>query len=226
MPDEDSEALNQDLLDHARDCIEKDFTEWCDQLAALPPDFEPELRPGIIAHIELQPLRWINSGLDLLQRRKESSIDTYLSYPLFQMGAEIFLKGMWLCQFEECRLLGADSYIDESRRKHFGNKLKDTFGHDLLKITAELRQIPLYRDGPATMRFLAIVEAVIRTFYYPFYLGDKLDYKWAHCRYPKRFYSDVAKMGSANAWNRYPQQRLVAELFQRMKRDINDLWDF
>ena len=205
---------------------EKDFADWCDELAAVSADFEPRLKGGIKVHIELQPLRWINSGLDLIRRSKQSLLGNFLPYPVFQMGAELFLKGMWLCQFEECRLLGDEAYITELKRQHYLKELKTKFGHDLLKAVAELRLITCYRDDAATARFLKVVESVIRTFYFPLYEGDKRDQKWANCRYPKRFYNDIAQKGDANAWNKYPQQWLVAELFEQMRCDIFRLWDF
>ena len=223
MPHDSSQDDTHDLFsssdDDHRIRREKDFADWCNGLAALSMDFKPELNDNIKAHIELQPLRWMISGLELMQRNKVFIFDAYLPYTVFQMGTEIFLKGMWLSQFEECRLLTDDSYINET-------KLRDKFGHDLLKIVAELRQITRYQDDATTMRFLKIVESVIRTFYFPLYQGDKEDHKWANCRYPKRFYNDVTHKGDANAWNKYPQQWLVEELFARMRRDIVLLWDF
>ena len=218
MPEEDYEAFVTDLAAQQR---ETDFIEWCDQLVALRADFEPLLEDDIIVHVELHPIRWMNLGFDLLQSRKQSLFETSLPYPIFQMGAEIFLKGMWLCKFDECR---DDSYIDVTTRQRFLDELKSKFGHDPLRITDALRKIPQFRDDPSTMRFLKIVEGITRNFYYPLYQADKR--RWADCRYPKRFYNDVACTGYADALKRAPHQWLVAELFGRMKRDVERLWDF
>ncbi len=227
MPDNNSERdLTRSFDDDARIQRGKDFDAWCDQLADLPTDDEPNLVDGIIVDIELHPFRWIFHGLDLIQSRKESFCDSILPYPVFQMGAEIFLKGMWLCQFDACRLLEGDSYIDVTMRQYYNERLRRELGHDLLAIIAGLRQIPRYRDDRHTRRFLKIIEGVIRQFYFPFYEADKRSTQWANCRYPKHFYDDTARKGYADGFTKYPSQALIAQLFMQMKRHIDNLWTF
>lgn len=96
---------------------EKEFKAWLDGLVALPGDFELKLMGNLKADVELQPLRWIEFGVDLMESGKEIAhvelsdglqgppLSSYLPYPVFCIGTEIFLKGMWLCQFRECRML-------------------------------------------------------------------------------------------------------------------------
>jgi len=144
---------------------EKEFSAWCDELAALPEDFELTVKDGLQADLELQPARWMNLGLNLVQSSKVIAhvqlsdgiqgrpLVSLLPYPVFQMGTEIFLKGMWLCQFDEFRLLASDSYVEEITRDHYMNLLgrrklsgHDRLGHDLLKIINILRKVPRYLD--------------------------------------------------------------------------------
>lgn len=202
---------------------ERDFVDWCDELAALPADYEPKLVDDLVADIELHPLRWMFRGLDLIRSSKVSFLDSILLYPVFQMGAEIFLKGMWLCQFDECRLLEDDSYIDVTSRQYYNVRLKE-LGHDLLAIIEALRQIPCYRDDAYTIRFLRIVEGIIRMFYFPLYEADKRSNQWVNRRYPKHFYNDAAHWGYADVLQKYPHQSLVAKLFEQMKCHIDVLW--
>ncbi len=75
------------------------------------------------------------------------------------------------------------------------------------------------------MRFLKVIEAVIRKFYFPLYKADKRN-RWANWRYPKHFYHDATRKGSAEEFKSYPQQSLVTQLFKQMKRDIDLLWNF
>lgn len=220
----------------ARKEQEKTFNTWCDALAALPGDFELKLKNGLKADIELQPFRWLSLGMDLLQSskgtltvqhfdgRQGSFLDSFLPYPVFQMGAEIFLKGMWLCQFDDCRALAHPGYVDAAKRTYYIERLKKELGHDLLKIISANRQIPQYQAAPQVMRFLKIVEGIVRQFYFPLYEADKRGNHWAHARYPKRFYKDSASEGHADAFQSYPQQWLIVKLFTPMERQVNQLW--
>ncbi len=215
---------------------EKEFLDWCVELAALPEDYELKLKDGVKADIELQPFRWMSHGLDLLRSskgigavqlmngRQGPFLDSYLPYQVFQMGTEIFLKGMWLCQFDDCRHLAHEGYVGADKRRNYVERLKNDLGHDLLKIIATNREIPRYQADPTTMRFLKIVEGVVRCFYFPLYQADKRGNHWAHSRYPKRFYKDTDQEGCAAALQSYPRQWLIVKLFEPMETHVDHLW--
>lgn len=238
MTEEDScmQEVARLLEESAHKQVDKDYAEWCDYLASLPADFEFKLKDGFVADIELQPLRWISLGIDLLRSsrgtvavklmngRQGPFRDSFLTYPVFQMGAELFLKGMWLCQFEECRQLTHHSYIDASKRKRYTEQLKDELGHDLLKSIAANQQIPKYHADAMVLRFFEIVRGVVRRSYYPLYEADKRGNHWAHSRYPKRFYKDGTQEGRADAFQSYPHQWLVVRLFEEMEKHLDQLW--
>ncbi len=139
---------------------------------------------------------------------------------MFLSGAEIFLKGMWLCQFPACRRIRHNSYVNEAFRKRYFLRLK-SHGHDLLRLIGRLRRLRVYRNDPVTMRFLERLSAIIRMYYYPLYQADK---NWASARYPKRFYDDREKIGASDAVNSYPNQWLVIGLFRPMETHLDRLW--
>ena len=86
------------------------------------------------------------------------------------MGTEIFLKGMWLCQFDECRTLTNSSYIDQAtRRKYFEDLGPNGLGHNLIEILNELRKIREYAEDAAALQFLDLIERIIRRYYWPPY---------------------------------------------------------
>jgi hypothetical protein len=233
--------LKQEVLrlieERNRQDSEKEFTAWCDDLVALPEDFELKLKGDLNAGIELQPLRWMDSGIDLIESSKVTArvqlpggvegrpLQSYLPYPVFQMGTEIFLKGMWLCQHEDCRLLADDSYIEPAKRQEYHRQLgSQGLGHDLIGIIDAIRSISQYRHDPPTMRFLKIVEGVVRRFYFPLYAADRRELRWAHSRYPKRFYDDRAQKGFADSFQRYPQQLMIARIFRESAGRIDNVW--
>ncbi len=148
-PEKSADDLMQSFDDDAQMQREKDLADFCDQLASLPENYEPTLAEGITADIDLHPLRWMFLGLDLLSSAKTCFFGAILPYPVFQMGTEVFLKGLWLCQFDECRLLKDDYYISPPVRQRLAHGLKD-LGHDLLAVIAALRQTPCYRDDAYT----------------------------------------------------------------------------
>ena len=83
---------------------EREFDAWCEELVALPADFELRPRDGT-AGIELQPLRWMDSGLDLIQsakvvahvqlqnRLQGPALHSYLPYPVFRWEPRFSLRG-------------------------------------------------------------------------------------------------------------------------------------
>lgn len=232
------------IEDGNRKADEKEFSDWCNKLCDLPEDFELRVKGGLQADLELQPARWMNLGLNLLQSSKViahvqlsngvqgPSLSSFLSYPVFQMGAEIFLKGMWLCQFEELRHVMLDSYIESAVRDHYAARLGkeqlqgyERLGHDLLRIIEVLRDVSDYQNDAASLRFLRIVEGIIRSHYFPFCKADKGPSRWANARYPKRFYDDIKRVARADAYTSYPQAELIARLFEEAKNHLHDLWD-
>lgn len=230
------QELYRSMEQDARKEQEKRFAAWGAELEALPADFELKFKDGLQADVELQPFRWMGLGLNLLHSSKGTVtvqhfdgrqgpfLDSFLAYPVFQMGTEIFLKGMWLCQFADCRSLADHGYIDATKRRDYIDRLKNELGHDLLKGIAANRQIPQYQADAAVMRFLKIVEAIVRRFYFPLYQADKRGNHWAHSRYPKRFYKDSAQEGHADSFQSYPQQWAIVKLFQPMEKHLDHLW--
>lgn len=213
---------------------EEQYQTWCDSFASLPEDSGRKLKDGFIAHVELQPQRWIQHGLDLMGSRKGfgtirllgcqqgPDFRAYLPYPVFQMGTEIFLKGMWLYQHDECRILKADTYIALERREHYLKELKDLFrSHDLLVIIRQVESINVYAQDAWVSRFLKIVGGISKTFYLPV---TNSKYPWADERYPKRFYKDSSQISAADAYQSYPEHWPIARLFAEAADRIDFLW--
>lgn len=214
---------------------EEEFQEWYAALLAVPEDYKRELKEGWIADVELQPLRWMNLGLTLLQSAKVTRyaqlpngvqgppLGSYLPYPVFQAGAEIFLKGMWLCQDEDCRLCDASFFVESPRRDEILDKLKNTLGHDLLRIIKLLRGIPEYQSDQALSDFLRTASALVRRDYFPIFKADRGN-KWAFARYPKRFYDESRKEGSADSYNSYSPAPFLGRLFREAAERVDELW--
>lgn len=232
-----SDDLSDDLLEIIRrrnQAKEKaEFEQWCDELAALPPEFRLRLKGDFTADGELQPLRWMGAGITLFESAKIAGrvqlaeglegppIRSYLPYPVFQMAAEIFLKEMWLCQFPECRQLTSDGYLAINRRQYYGDQLK-ALGHDLLNVIMEVRKVPEYAADDWSMRFLKMIESIIRVYYFPLYSAGVL--RWADARYPKRFYDDIATRGAGDNLRTYPPQGSVLKLFTQAEQRLDELW--
>src|SRR5437016_4784234 len=122
------ESLMRVVKERSERNDEREFQQFCQYLLSLPADLELVPKDNFKADIELQPLRWMTLGMDLLKSRRVTGhvqladgvqgpeTGSYLRYPVFHMGTEIFLKGMWLCQFADCRQLNHSSYVDEATR--------------------------------------------------------------------------------------------------------------
>ena len=152
-----TESLRDDIMQRIQEQNrreeEAEFNAWHADLVALPSDFKRKLENGWKADIELQPLRWMDRRLTLIQSAKVTGyvqlangvqgppIGSFLPYPVFQSGAEIFLKGMWLCRHEDCRLLGFSSFMEPDNRKKYLDELKNSLGHNLIKIIKAIRTI-------------------------------------------------------------------------------------
>ncbi|MBA2242929.1 MAG: hypothetical protein H0W04_08590 [Chthoniobacterales bacterium] len=217
---------------------EKEYQDWHAALLALPEDYKREMKEGLTADIELQPLRWMDLGITLIQSPKVTAyvqlshglqgppLSSYLPYPTFQAGTEIFLKGMYLCRYEDCRLFDHSSYVCPLRREAIVEELKSTsLAHNLLKCIAELEQIPEYRADEAVSRFLRAVGALIRRDYFPAFRPDN-DKQWSIARYPKRFYNDKSKTGAADSYQRYSDSPppFIDRLFLEAEQRVDELW--
>lgn len=241
-PDRD-EFLSDDLMAEVEKIFREQnrkeenaaFADWCSALESIPGDYEQRLKEGFLAETEYQPFRWMDLGLDILKGatvtgyvalmngKRGEPLSSYLTYPVFQMGTEIFLKGMWLCQHDDCRALAQKTYMPVATRLEYEERLKK-LGHDLFGIIEAVREIDKYRTDAPSMRFLKIVEGIIRHSYFPLYKADKSKGRWAHARYPKRFYDDARKEGRADVLKSYPEQQFVLRLFEEMAGRIEPLW--
>ena len=213
---------------------EAEYQGWCNHFESLPEDLTRILKDGLVAHVELQPWRWIQHGLDLIGSRKPSGttqffggkqgpdLRSFLPYPVFQMGAEVFLKGMWLYQHAECRNCKADTYIPPEVRNDFLTRIKAiSKTHDLLEIIRQVKAIHVYSQDAHLSRFLKILSGVAREFYLPVTDGN---WRWADERYPKRFYNDVTKIGRADAFKSYPEHWPLARLFNEAAERVEFAW--
>lgn len=146
------EGVMRAILERNQREDEEDFQKFCDQLLSLPRNLEFMPKENFVADVELQPWRWLSLGIDLLQSRKVTRyveladgiqgppMSSYLPYPVFQMATEIFLKGMWLYQYPDCRTIKDSSYVDPDARNNYLQRLgRRGLGHDLLKIIEVVR---------------------------------------------------------------------------------------
>jgi hypothetical protein len=222
---EEKEAQEKEAYDDWR----KDLLSQSGNLRLRPPE-------GFEVDIELQPLRWLWRGTALVESRKVTGrvqpargnegpeLTSYLPYPVFQMATEIFLKGMWLCRFEECRVLTSSSYVDrETREKYLKRLGKNGLGHDLIKIVEEVRQIREYANDAAALKFLDLIERILRRYYFPPYQADKKT-SWADARYPKGVYNDITQQSQAEGLESYPPAKWLSKLFREMERDVDRIW--
>lgn len=233
-PNRKHDVLRLIIEDNRRNEEER-FNAWCDYLLALPTDLKWKPKFGEV-DIELQPLRWMSSGIDLIQSRKITAhvqladgiqgpaISSYLPYPVFQMATELFLKGLWLCQYAECRGITDSSYTAAEKRHDYSSKLRsDELGHDLITILGQVRAIPEYCSDTSAVRFLELVERIVRRYYFPPYVADKRTH-WANSRYPKRVYDDANQTAQAESYAEFPEAEWIATLFQRMEQDVDRIW--
>jgi hypothetical protein len=230
-----NERLMRIISERNRREDQEAFQRFCEELLALPADLELMPKENFKADVELQPLRWMSLGIDLLQSRKVTghiqladgvqgpAISSYLPYPSFQMAAEIFLKGMWLCQFAECRQLSDSSFVDAPVRNRHQENLRG-LTHDLLRIIEACEQIPEYQSSASALRFLTLLARIIRAFYFPPYDADKRS-RWADSRYPKRVYDDEAQCACAEGFQTFPRAEWIEKLFREMETEADRIWE-
>lgn len=239
MADENlSDAVMEIILERNRRQEEEAFQQWHADLLTFPKEGRRQMKKGLIADVEFQPLRWMSLGITLIQSPKIAArvqlshglegppLSSYLPYPTFQAGAEIFLKGMYLCRYEDCRLSNDSYYICPLRRDQVVEELKFAkLGHNLLKCIAELEQISEYRDDEMLGHFLKVLRALIRRDYFPAFRPDN-DKQWAIARYPKRFYNDKAKAAKAESYQRYSDAPppFIERLFREAEQRVDELW--
>jgi hypothetical protein len=182
MPQENDDNLLEALNEHMRKEREQkqkeEYASWCETHATVPGDYAPQLKLGLVAEIELAPMRWMRLGLELIESAKGTTpiqlmggiagppMQTYLPYPVFQAGTEIFLKGMFLAQFDECRVVESRDYVAIDVRKKY-QKILRNLGHDLLQIVEELQKVPLYQAEGNITRFLQVISGVTDTSRFP-----------------------------------------------------------
>ena len=230
-----SKEVNEEMKRQEDDRKDEEYKIWCDAMESTPDDFELMLENGFTVDIELQPLRWMSAGVELIDSFKGSAhiqlmdgiqgepLQKVLYYPVFQFGCELFLKGMWLCQFEDCRKIRQVMYINKQMRNKYENELKK-LGHDLLKIIKELHSIPKFCKDEHIIRFLKRIEGVIRQYYYPLYEADK-SRGWANSRYPKRFYNESTEDGRADSLKQFTDQSFIIRSFKEIKHRVDRIWE-
>jgi len=214
--------------------LDEKYRFWCGRFASLPENSNRKLKDGLIAQVELQPWRWVQHGLDLIGSRKGfgtikstgsqqgPDFQAYLPYSVFQMGAEVFLKGMWLYQHDECRNLKSDTYTTQERREYFLEESKNlSRNHDLLEIIRHVESIAAYKQDAWLTRFLKIVGGISKTYYLPVTNSKN---RWADERYPKRFYNDVSRRSAADAHRSYPEHWPISRLFAEAGARLESLW--
>ena len=234
MPTDLQESVMRIIQERNRCEDEEAFQHWCEEVLSLPANLELIPKGNFKVDIELQPLRWVSLGVDLLKCRRVTGnvqlpdgiegpeTGSYLPYPVLHAAIEIFLKGMWLCQYADCRGLTDSSYIEQDKRQNYSEDLKE-LGHDLLAILDKVREIPEYQRTSGITRFLDLVERIIRAFYFPPYDADERT-RWADCRYPKRVYDDDEQKGAAESLQRYPRAKWVEKLFRQAEQALDDVW--
>lgn len=222
------------LLEREKQSTHARFKSWCEQLDAVDPKAKLTLSNGFAVDMELQPHRWLSAGADIirsglvLSRVKNmdgtegAPMQTILTYPVFLSGAELFLKGMLLCQYPECRRIAHVGYANYSKRRKYEGIVKK-HGHNLLELVAANRAVEKYKTDEACMRFLSRIDALVRSFYYPLYAADQ-NHGWAIARYPKRFYKDAEQSGHADGIKSYPPHAFVVRLFEEMESYLNAKW--
>ncbi len=229
------------LTDAVRKKIEADnqaswrrsVVAWQAHLDKAPPRAHLRLPKGFLADVELQPLRWLRAGTEMIESANVVSraknfdgsdgavMQALLPYWVFAGGTELFLKGMLLCRYKPCRALHQSAYLDKPTCDQIETKIR-RYGHDLMALIRANQRVPRYRRDPAVRLFLKRLSALIRLYYYPLFVTSRA--AWANSRYPKRFYNDSAGTAKADIWISLPDQRLVASLFEGMVPHLDNLW--
>jgi hypothetical protein len=70
MPTDLEESLMRIVKERNQRNDEREFQQFCQYLLSLPADLELAPKDNFKADIELQPLRWMSLGIDLLKSRR------------------------------------------------------------------------------------------------------------------------------------------------------------
>jgi hypothetical protein len=229
------EILVKHKLDNKLDKQNRGYEEFCNRFASPLKNNGRVLINGFNVGIELQPFSWIRLGLDLINSRKATGTiqlfegvagadyGAYLPSPVFLIGTEIFLKGMWLYQHKECRKLKSDSYVTLDVRNKYLEEIKNISPkHNLLKIISKVEEIETYQRDESVKHFLKILTGIIKNYYAPFFANDSA---WANERYPRRFYNDLKKISKKDALKVFPEHILISRLFTENAERIRKLWE-
>jgi len=234
MNDEITTAVKRIIREKNQQESDDEFEQWCAHLDATDPNTKLTLNEDWDADIELQPHRWLSAGMDIIKsglvlsrvRNMDGSdgvpLQCVLPYPIFLSGTELFLKGMILCQYPECRRVAQIGYADTKKRRKYDVIVRE-YGHNLPALIAANRQIKQHKSDKVCMRFLERLDALVRIYYFPLFASDQ-NHGWSIARYPKRFYDDHFKKGSADGLKIYPPHDLVVRLFEQMERYLNRKW--
>ncbi len=196
------------------------YLEWCDEKSQISERFE-KMAPEWIAEIEPNPYHWIENGLAIINAIKiKDSREAFetMPFPIFLTGAELFLKGMYLCTKEEYRDIKKDSYFTEKRRNDIEETLRKDFGHDLIESIKVLRKLEPYKTNEVFQRFLTTLRGVVFEFYFP------LTEKWADARYPYRFYNDQENKAQEHRFYSLPPLSMIQQLFNEAYQEIEKVW--
>lgn len=213
-----------------------DYADWLVAMEKEAVRSDPKLKQQFVADLDLWPDAWLETAINLVKSGKatrnwawriqfhdgdEDLFPRYiLEYSVFQMAAELFLKGMWLLQFPELRPFQSWVYVAPAERVNFETKLK-RLSHDIVKLTEAVEAIPQYSADSEVLRFLRIIRGVFKRYYYPLY-GDGVH--WASARYPRKFYEDEMGRGVPDNWKEYPYQWMLVRLFKTAENRVMELW--
>jgi hypothetical protein len=206
----------------------KDFYRWCIKLKNISADARGQLKAELTADIELQPIYWLEHGLETLKAsftKEDMGNETIMPIPVFLMGAEFFLKGMWLAQFEGLRALDWHSYISPEDRKSWRKKIQNEIGHNLLKIVDENLKIPEYKNDSRILKFLKFIKGLIKADFDCVYRSSKGENGWAPARYPVRFYNDVTRTAKAEILKSNYAKWYIVTPFEYIKPIIKKIWE-
>jgi len=218
-----------------RDKQDREYADFCNTFASSLKNNGQVLKNGFTAGIELQPFSWTQLGLDLINSRKATGTiqsfggvagadsGAYLPYPVFLVGTEIFLKGMWLYQHKECRKLKFDSYVAQDTRHKYLKEIREISPkHNLLEIISKVEKIDAYQRDEYVDRFLKILTGIIKSYYAPLFTKNSA---WADARYPRRFYNDLKHTSKKEAFKEFPEHILISRMFTECAERIRGLWE-
>lgn len=216
---------------------QQDFENFCNYLDAVPLDLTKSLEGNLVAGVDLNPMTWMEYGVRLIDSFESSAfvqlgggqqgkpMNKTLHYPVFQMGCEQFLKGMWLAKKLTDEDVKFGAYTDVSIRNKINKTLKNEIGgHNLLTLLDTVHQIDEYKEDGSINTFLVRLNALIRDFYFPLYEPCDRSFSWAYSRYPVAFYDSAQKKRETLGFCELPPQTVIKKLFKPIPDKIDKLW--